>query len=220
MTRVDMELAVLIKDAITQDDRLSADSIDVTVVDGVATLSGKVQSHRRRSLAVDIAESIRGCRGVNDRIVVDPPGVMTDEEIAGHVRGVLDSNADVTKEVITVTVKGGVVTLQGHVASRWERELAGDLALSARGTRRLRNLLLVDLAGKIEDEALTRNIQYAISRTGGLQNTGIRVAVNAYTAVLSGEVVELWQRKKAESVASRFRVTEIRNEIVVRGDDA
>lgn len=207
----------MIREALTQDERLSADSLDVTVVAGVATLSGSVQSHRRKLVAIDVAESIRGCRGVVDQMVVEPPGVLTDEEVANHVRSVLAAHPDVSKEVVTVSVKKGIVTLQGHVASRWERELAGDLAVGARGVREVRNLLLVDLASKIEDEALTANIQHAISRTGGLRDSDIQVAVNANTAVLSGEVDDLWQRKKAEGVASRFRVTKVQNDIIVRG---
>lgn len=214
-TRVDYELAIDIQDALREDEQLSADVLDVTVVNGLATLSGTVQSFRRKALAIDIAESIRRCRGVIDRIAVQPPGRLTDEEVASNVRAALDAHADVTKEVITVSVNRGVVTLRGHVASRWERELAADIALGARGVREAKNLLLVDLSNKIEDEALTNTIQFAISRTGGLQHIPIKVAVNANTAVLSGSVAELWQRRKAEDVASRFRVTEIQNEIVV-----
>lgn len=217
-TRVDVELATLIHNALVHDDRLSADSIDVTVVDRMATLSGMVQSYRRKSVAIDIAESMHGCRGVVDKLVVSPPGVQTDDDVADNVRMMLDAHADVTKEVITVSVKAGVVTLRGHVASRWERELAGDVALGARGVRDIQNLLLVDLDRKIEDEALTSSIQHAISRTSGLQNTNIRVAVHANTAVLSGAVSAPWQRRKAESVSSRFRITEIVNEIVVPAD--
>lgn len=217
--KVDVELAIAIRDALMQDDRLSADSLEVAVVDRVATLSGTVQSYRRKLLAIEITESTYGCRGVVDKIVVSPPGLLSDEEIANNVRSALNAHADITKEVITVSVNGGVATLQGYVASRWERDLAGDLALGARGIRGVHNLLLVDLSSKIEDHALTANIQYAISRTSELNNARIRVAVNASTAVLSGDVVEPWQKRTAEKIASRFRVTDIKNDIIVRGSD-
>lgn len=215
--RVDVELAVAIREALHHDDRLSADSVDVTVLSGIATLNGTVYSHRRKLAAIEVAESIDGCLGVIDKIVVNPPGSLRDEEIAANVRSSLESHEDVTKEVITVSVKAGIVTLQGNVASRWERELAQDVALGARGVREVRNMLLVDLSHKIEDEALTTTIQHAISRTSGLRNQPVQVAVNANTAVLSGEVIEPWQRRRAESVVSRFRVTEVRNDIIVRG---
>ena len=216
-TRADYELGVVIREALQHDERLSADSIDVTVVDGLATLSGVVQSYRRKLLAIETAESIRGCRGTVDELSVEPPGPLTDEQVGNNVRAALDAHADVTREVITVIVKGGVATLNGHVASRWERELAGDIALGARGVREVNNLLLVDLAGKIEDEALTRTIQYALSRTSGLEGCDVQVAVNSSTAVLSGTVTEPWHRRKAESVVDRYRVTDIRNEIIVDG---
>lgn len=214
---MDKELAVRIRNALQHDERLSADAVEVIVLDRVATLSGSVQSHRRKMAAVDAAESIHGCRGIIDNIVVSPAGVMRDDDIAANVRKALDSHADVTREVITVSVGAGVVTLQGNVASRWERDLAGDVAFGARGVRDVKNLLLVDLGNKIEDEALTTTIQDAIAHTRGLHDCGIRVAVNANTAVLSGEVKELQQRRHAEAVAARFRVTDIRNEIRIDG---
>lgn len=217
-TRADFELGVEIQEALRQDDRLSADNIDVTVVKGIATLTGDVQSHRRKLIAIETTESIRGCRGVVDKLVVNPPGMLTDEEIANNVRAVLDAHADVTREVITVAVVAGTVTLQGHVASRWERALACDVALGARGVREVKNLLLVDLGAKIEDEALTNTIQHAISRTSGLYDCDIQVAVNANTAVLSGAVSEPWHRRKAESVAERHRVTDVKNEITIKDD--
>lgn len=209
----DVDLAVTARELLTHDDRLAAHALEVVALDKVITLKGSVQSHRRKLAALEIANSIAGCRGVNDEIKVDPPVVVSDDEVAENIRSILEAHSDITKEAITVTVKAGIARLQGNVSTRWERVLAEDLALSARGVRKVRNLLLVDPQEQVEAEALTKRIHHALAHASELQGQNIRVAVNASTAVLSGEVDELWQKLRAEEVASRFKVSEVKNEI-------
>jgi osmotically-inducible protein OsmY len=212
---MDIDLAVLIRNSLTQDERLSAQEIDVSVVEGIATLTGAVQSYRRKLTALEIAESIHGCRGVIDKLTVKPVGQVPDKEIAENVRSALDANADITKEVISVSIAAGIVTLRGNIASQWEKALAEDITLSTRGVREVHSFLFVEPELKIEDEELAQQIESALSNTSGLRNADIRAAVINVTAVLSGRVPELWQKKKAEQVVSRFPVVLVRNEIIV-----
>ncbi len=201
-----------------KDERLSAHSIEVAVVNGAATLTGSVPSYRRKLAAIHIAESIRGCLDVVDKIIVEPPGGVSDEEIAENTRSALETSADITKEAITVLVKDGVVTLQGTVSSQWESVLAEDITLNSRGVRKVRNLLLVEPACKAEDVELTRSIMDTLSHTANLENQEVRVAVTGNKAVLSGRVSELWQKKRADEVTKRFPVVLLRNEIAVGQD--
>jgi osmotically-inducible protein OsmY len=217
-SEIDVQLSLLIKDSLMQDERLSSHEIDVSVVNGITTLSGMVQSYRRKLAAEQIAESLRGCRGVVNKLVVEPFGTVTDMEIAENVRKALDAHADITKEVITVDVKAGVVILQGNVSTHWESLLAEDIALSARGVKNVRNILIIEPAQKRQDESLTRDIQKAFSNTAGLENSEVRVAVNGNKAVLSGHVNELWQKQKTEEVVEKYPVIILRNEISVGGD--
>lgn len=215
-SHTDKELLAVIQELLVQDGRLSAQPIDISVADGVATLAGTVQSYRRKLAALEITESIDGCRGVIDNLTVTPPGKMSDEEIAEAVRSSLDAHADITKEVVTVTAQDAVVTLRGNVATQWEVALAEDLALSSRGARKVHNLLAVAPSLEIEDEQLSRSIERAFSHTSGLQNTHVRVAVTGVTASLSGHVGELWQKKRAEQVARRFQVVVVNNDISLK----
>lgn len=217
-SRKDIELAVAVRESLMRDERLSAHSITVAAVRGVVTLRGTVESYRRKLAAIENVESIPGCRDIIDGINVVPSASVPDDEIAENVRRALDSHADITKEVITVSVRAGVAKLEGRIASTWERSLARDIAMGVRGVREVKDLLLVDLSGKIEDEALMRNIQAAISETSELRGSDIRVAVTGSTAVLSGGVPDLWRKRRAEEIANRFRVFSIRNEIIVNSD--
>jgi len=213
----DEALVNRIRQALLTDERVSERPIDVVVTNGVVTLKGTVQSYRRKLAVHDIAAAFDGCRDVINELVVEPPRRRSDDEIGNYVRAALGAHADITNEVIAVTVSEGSVTLAGHVASDWESSIAEDVAMSARGVRSVRNLLVVDMAREIEDQALSHNIRDALRWTRGLRDASIEVAVTGDTAVLSGEVDQLWQKEAAAMVVRRFRIYRVRNDLVVTG---
>jgi len=213
----DDKLAVLMRKALTRDDRLSGQPIELSVSDGVVTLEGSVRSHRRKLAAYEIASSFEGCRDVVNRLTVEPRDVLPDEEVANGVRAALDSHADITRDTVIVSVASSVVTLTGNVRSQWERLLAEDVARSARGVRDVQNLLVVDLFGEIEDREVYREVQDALEHTRGLKGANLRVAVSGEAIVLSGEVSQLWQKEAAEATVRRFRPWQVRNDILVTG---
>jgi osmotically-inducible protein OsmY len=213
----DEELTKRIDEALVRDHCISGQRIRVSVLDGIATLQGSVQSYRRKLAAEEIAVSFHDCHGVANELTVVPPLPLPDGDVANLVRVALDVHADIVKETITVAVDEGVVTLAGTVRRAWERDVAADVALGVRGVREVRNLLLVDFVEQIDDEELAHAIQSALVHTRGLRNVPIRVAVSGGRVVLSGEVSRLWQKEIATSVAETFQPVQLRNEIVVTG---
>jgi len=213
------KLAGWIRDELRRDARVSEHSIDVSVTDGMVTLQGAVQSFRRKLAAQEIASSYEGCRGVVNELQVRSPGQLSDTEIAGHVRAMLDAHADITKAAITVTVKAGEVTLAGNIGNHAEHTLAVDLVMSVRGVRSVLDVMVVDLQQQIDDQTLSRRIEAELDRTRGLHGANIKVAANGGTAVLSGRLAQLWQKEMAEVVACRFPLRAVRNDIVVVGKD-
>jgi len=214
---VDRKLIEAIRNAMRKDERLSGQSIDVLAKNGVVELVGTVHSYRRKLAAQEIASTFEGCRDVVNRLVVKPPCVVPDEDVTNGVRAALDAHADITKEVITVSVSSGTVTLRGQVRSNWERLLAEDVALSVRGVRKVENALFVDPMGRVEDEAMSYEIKEALSSARGLKDADVHVAVTGDLAVLSGTVQALWQKETASLVARRFPVRTVRNDMVVTG---
>lgn len=213
----DEALTGLIQTTILSDERLSAQPITLSVTEGIVALQGSVQTYRRKLAAQEIASSFDGVRGVVNNLTVEPPGQMSDREVAASVRAALDANAEVTKEAITISVHGRAVTLGGTVGSQWERIVAEDVARGSRGVHDVENLLAVNPIEQREDEAVCRQIEEALGHTRGLRETGILVAVNNEMVVISGEVRELWQKETAESAVRRLGLFQIRNDIVVRG---
>ncbi|MBN2316284.1 MAG: BON domain-containing protein [Sedimentisphaerales bacterium] len=214
----DTELAKRIKHAIFRDGGLSFQPIEIAVNKGVVTLSGSVQTYRRKLVAHEIASSFEGCRDVINELIVNPPGPTSDEETANNVRAVLNAHADITKETIAVSATAGIVSLNGNVGSQWERLIAEDVARSARGVKDVQNFLVVDLPTKMEDKRLKQDIEAALSHVRGLKDRNIHVAVSEGAIVLSGEVLNLTQKEMADRVVNQFRFREVLNDILVTGE--
>ena len=211
----DRKLEEAVRKAMVYDKRLSSQPIEVSVKDAVVCLTGTVQFHSRAVAAYEAAASVPGVLEVSKRLVVEPPGSLPDEEVANHVRAALDAHAEVIKEAITVSVSGGVATLEGSVRDVWQQTLAEDIACAARGVREVRNRLVVDIAQQINDEETGYDILFAIEHFCGDLAAGIEVAVNNRAVVLSGTVAALPTKERAEWLARHYGALSVRNDIAV-----
>lgn len=208
-----------IRQVLISDKRLSAQVIEVAVQDGIVLLSGTVQSYRRAVAAVDLVSSCHGVVEVVNNLKVEPPKNVTDAQVADNVRAALDSNEDVVKDAITVSVSTGIAILQGSVADIWQSTIAEDIARSARGVRDVRNLLVASVGSVLSDEETAREIQETICRVCGESTVNVRVAVNGHKVVLSGTVNTQAQKAAAREVVRRFGLLHIRNDIRVVSSD-
>jgi hypothetical protein len=66
---------------------------------GTVTLRGTVRSLHQRRTAVEIASSVRGVRGVEDQLRVDPRDHWTDEELRGAALQALMSDDSVPRRL-------------------------------------------------------------------------------------------------------------------------
>jgi osmotically-inducible protein OsmY len=211
----DEDLSGLIENAIRRDERVYLQPIDVSVDDGIVTLTGTVRSHRRKLVAYEIASSFEGCRDVVNKLAVDPEAPLPDMEVAKNVVASLNASADITPDAITVRVTDGVASLSGAVSTQWERFVAGDVARRARGVRGVENLLAVNPMAEIDHEELAREIKTALDHARQLKDAKLDVKVSGTAVVLLGTVSLLSQKETAETVVRRFGLQEIRNEIIV-----
>jgi osmotically-inducible protein OsmY len=215
MAPVKRGLSTRIEETLQADDRLSEQPIMATVRKSVVRLKGMVKNHRCKLLAESIAASFEECSEVINELVVETKGRVPDEELAESVRAVLDSHPDVSSEVIGISVENGVVTLRGNIVGAWERGLVENAARRVDGVTGLRNEVVVDLAKSMEDESLCCAILAVLAEEPNLSSGTVRVAVTNGTALLSGIVPSVWQRKLAETAARRAGASEIQTDIIV-----
>lgn len=102
----------------------SSGSIELTVLDGVITLTGQVISLSHKRLAGVLAWWARGCRDVVNGLEVVPAEEDNDDEVTDALRLVLETDPYVHADQIGIGTRDYVVTLEGVVASEAERKRA------------------------------------------------------------------------------------------------
>ena len=132
--------------------------INTDVRNGVAYLSGRVESDIDRDLAVEIARNLDGIADVKSELEVGEsttaemdPEVndekssfaqrVDDATTTAAVKSRLIANTHVTAMNINVDTKNDVVTLSGEVGSAEERQLAEEIARSTGDVRTVENRL-------------------------------------------------------------------------------
>jgi osmotically-inducible protein OsmY len=118
------------------------DSIQVSVHDGVLTLSGVVTWQFERAAAGRAVQYAKGVGVINNEITIRP-GVIA-EDLKFAISAALLRNAEVDgARVAVVTANDGSATLTGVVASWSERRQAERVTWSAPGVTRVANRLTV-----------------------------------------------------------------------------
>ena len=216
MTTMDdsaIEQAVLA--ALEADERLSSQPVEVRVSNGFVTLSGRVQSYRRKLAAQELAAAATDAARVENRLEVAPPGNPEDEDIAEDVRAHLEEQESLVKAAIVVEVRAGRVTLSGTVASESERALAQDAALHAPGVLQVANQLVVDPAARTESVVVGKELEHALASEPGLEGSELRIAVSGDVVVLSGTARSRGQVDDALALVRQVWVGDLRDEVVI-----
>lgn len=158
---------------------LRANDLKVSVNNGKATLTGKVEEDVNKDLAKKIALGVSGIEAVDNQIIVQadyvpPPREATrsygdmidDANITAAVKSKLMWSKSVSGLTADVDTTSGKVTLLGSADSAESRALAGRLALNTRGVKSVDNQLEVSNAkpvGSASGKDLTREAGHEIA---------------------------------------------------------
>ncbi|MEO4048012.1 BON domain-containing protein [Pseudomonas sp. CAU 1711] len=216
--------------AIALNRHLSPFSIEVDVENGVAVLSGKVESDVDRDLAEQLALGTEGVKQVDNRLQVDP-GTQPSQQNAGlaqqfddatltaMVKSKLLWNSNTEGLDIDVDTRSGVVTLKGHARSAEAKELAGRLAENTKGVERVDNHLSVagdgtagqaqkaaqDTSRAISDAWITSKVKSSYLYDSQLDGLDISVETKAGMVELSGSVLNAAEKELAIEIARNIR---------------
>jgi len=124
----DEQITADVRAALEDDDRLAHPrEIAVACRDGSVELRGTVSTPRRRSIAQEIAKSVRGVRAVEVELHVDLRDRWLDNEVRGVALQALIADDRVPIDRVDVSVSDGWLTLKGEV----EDQSASDAAFAA-----------------------------------------------------------------------------------------
>jgi osmotically-inducible protein OsmY len=137
-----------VKSALLYHRSVSGTRTQVSVKDGIVTLSGPASSQAQKELTGEYAKDIEGVNGVNNELKVsnEPPGrtlgeVVDDASITAQVKSALlvhRSTSGIKTKVIT---REGVVTLSGEAKNQAEKDLVTKLASDIHGAKSVVNTM-------------------------------------------------------------------------------
>jgi osmotically-inducible protein OsmY len=143
--RPDGDIAADARNALALDVAVPDSRLGVSVSNGIATLTGDVDWYFQRVDAEEDAASIRGVRGIDNRIAVHQPAVLA-ADISDSIRRAFARNAELFDDDVTVNAaEGGHVTLSGTVETWSERDMAENIAWRAAGVTDVSDNIIVEL---------------------------------------------------------------------------
>lgn len=208
---------------------LRANDLKVSVQDGKATLSGKVDEDVNKELAKQIALGVKGIKEVDNNIVVDEdynpaptPGygdAVDDVTITAAVKARLVWSR-YSYSSAKVETKAGRVVLTGSVDSADAKELAYQLAVNTRGVVAVNNQLQVagdktagesakkaghEVSQAVKDAWITAKVKSNFFYSANVDGSDIEVATEKGIVTLKGKVDSGAERALAIELAENVR---------------
>src|SRR5512139_19613 len=118
MVLSDKDIQKRIVDELYWDSSIDSSKITVTVDKGKVTLGGTVPSYVAKSRAADDAYRITDVTWVDNKLIVKYPTVISipsDSDIKRPVLNYFAADSDMVKTDVRISVKNGIVTLEGSV---------------------------------------------------------------------------------------------------------
>jgi osmotically-inducible protein OsmY len=212
------------EDTLNRDVYLTELPINVSVKDGVVTLSGTVGSLYEKNRAAADVRWIDNVAEVKNDLKVqlrEDQGARTGAVFPdnGQLRNYVTDQlfADTRLDIRDLSVKAsyGHVTLNGSVPTYAQKKIAGEDARNVVGVAWVTNDLTVKSIRR-SDDAIRRDILSDFSSDETLWNQNLVVSVHDGIVTLSGTVDSPYDKEHADAVASRTRgVREVNDNIVV-----
>ena len=189
--------------------------IGVTADNGIVTLTGHVENFLQKRNAEKATARVRGVKAVVEQLEVRLPFPLKhgDEEVAKAALNRLEWEVDVPKDMITIQVENGWVTLTGRVEWHFQREAAERVLRGLTGVVGIQNEITTKAHPIVQD--VTAEIDAALHRSRFDPRT-ITVTADGGKVTLSGTVPTLSDRYIACQTAWKSSgATGVENNLIV-----
>lgn len=199
--------------------------VQVSVKNGVVTLTGTAHDRDLRSLASDTVLGIPEVTAVNNQIVVETTvPEYSDTWVALKLRNCLLARGGFDARLIEIAVKNQVATLTGTVESAEQRELVEKHAGELPWVRAIKNELVIaalpastTAQPAVDDASLAALLRYTLAHERLITSSRIKVAALHGAVHITGHAdSEAEQALILAHVRSIRGVVSVQNEMVVR----
>lgn len=210
--KTDGQLKRDVEDELGWEPRVNAAEIGVAVVDGVVTLTGRVDSWAEKTAAERAVKRVEGVAAVAEEVQVRVPGISqrSDADIARSAANSLTWNTWVPKDSVTVKVEHGWLTLEGEVEARYQKDAAEEAVRGLLGVNGVSNQIAIK--PKVKPGNVKDAIHRAFARSATIDAGKIGIDVHGGLVTLHGTVRSWVERQDAESATwAAPGVVEVRN---------
>lgn len=210
------ELQKDVQEALKYEPLLHAAEIGVIAKDGIITLTGTVDDHKKKVEAESAAKQVKGVKAVVERIEVLPATHLqkTDEDIAQAIVKALRWTWSVPDDKIVAKVEKSWVWLEGTVEKQYQRESAKRVASGIPGVKGVTNNIL--LRSEVQDRLEKETIEKALKNNWAVDATNVNIRVDHNKVTLSGTVDSLYERSQVAKMAWKAPgVTDVENKLDV-----
>lgn len=174
--------------------------IDIESNSGIVTLSGSVNNILAKDRAVKIAQTIKGVRGVIDKITVDAPERQDMSLEKDIVEALIVDPATDSYEIL-VDADDGIVTLEGNVDSWQEKQLSEFVAKGIKGVKEVKNNIRINQPSERPDVEIQKDIEMALRNDIRIDDVLIDISVKDGNVELSGAVGSASEKSLASDFA-------------------
>ncbi|WP_308910377.1 BON domain-containing protein [Pseudokordiimonas caeni] len=198
----DIGIVDAVKDELTYDPAVYSTSVDVSSVDGIVTLSGRVGDILAKERAVRLAGTIRGVRAIVNQIEVDPVLDVPPANIERNIELALQEDAATDDLKIKAKAnQAGFVTLNGTVDSWAQVNLVETVAKGVYGVTGVDNRIDFNYTDDRSDEDIKADVKARMDWNPLIDAKMVEVDVDDGVVSLDGKVGSVAERSKAVGLA-------------------
>jgi osmotically-inducible protein OsmY len=213
MWQTDEQLHDAVQRSLNEDATFDTQNIGLIATDGVVALTGFVGCESDRLAVEQAVKHVRGVRAVANDLQIKRPGERTDAEIAKEAVAALRTQTGLADRV-TLTVRGGVVTLEGTVEWMHQKTTAESAVMYLNGVNDVLNRIHIGPVASARD--VRHSIEDALLRGAVSDSKRILIDVDDAVITLRGNVHSWAERLEAEQAAwAAPGVARVENHIVV-----
>jgi osmotically-inducible protein OsmY len=160
--KTDQEIQRDVFAELSREGRIAPNELGISVMNGIVTLSGHVDSFYKQWAAEDAAQSVRGVKAVVNELEIVLPDYAerSDEEIARSAVQAIESDVLLADLPLHITVGAGWVTITGDVEWNYLKEDAEAILRRLFGVQGVTNLVTVKMPPTpIEQKSAEDHIQ-------------------------------------------------------------
>lgn len=197
----DLTIRQDVLDELEFDPRINAANIGVAVKEGIATLMGHVNSYAEKTAAEQVAQRVKGVRGIAQELEVRYPSnkKTDDDQIAERALKIISWDSTIPSGAVKVRVAQGRVTLSGEVEWNYQRLSAENSVRKLSGVVAVVNAITV--RPRIDAADIKLRIEKALKRNAEVEADAIKVGVTGGKVVLEGKVHAWYERSVVERAA-------------------